>query len=76
MAGSVRFNKEFYSPESVTAAVEDWAEVGAFAVTDGEGHLLVELSSLAEGDVEGDDGAVVLGEFTNYVLGLEVGNRR
>jgi hypothetical protein len=79
MAATLRFHKEFYSPDALTEAVADWTEVGSFAVNaadDSASHHLVTVDSLSEGDLDSPNGAEVLGEFVNYVLGVEFGTRR
>lgn len=82
MAASIRFRKEFYSRETLDQALEDWSEVGTFAVADESDYHVVNLDALAPEDdgtenvLTDESGAEVLGEFQNYLLGLEVNNRR
>ncbi len=76
MADTARFNKEFYSRGAIDAAVEDWREIGTFTVEDEEAYHVVKLSEMAEPEANEADAALALGEFENYVLGLEVGGRR
>lgn len=78
MAATARFSKEFYSRDAIAEAIADWEEVGAFSLGEDDGadngHFVVALESLVSPD--GGDSAEVLGEFTNYVLGVEIGKRR
>ena len=77
MGGTVRYNKEFYGHEVVAEAIQAWGEIGTFALDDDEeGYLVVALDSLAEGEPTDEVVAQVLGEFQNFVLGMEAGRRR
>jgi len=73
----LRFNKEFYSEASVQQALSDWSEVGTFEVTDTETAFVLALATLVDGDdASEDDIRTVLGEFQNYLLGVETQRRR
>lgn len=82
MAATLRFHKEFYSHDAVAESIAEWEQVGTFSLNgDGgaagdPGHHVVTVESLQEGDVDGPEAAEILGEFTNYVLSVEVGKRR
>lgn len=89
MAATLRFNKEFYTEDALAQAIADWEEVGSFtldgapngeqagAAAEGAAdHFVVTVQALQEGDVDGPEAAEILGEFTNYVLSLEIGRRR
>lgn len=80
MAATLRFHKEFYSHDAIAESIAEWEQVGSFSLNgDGAGdagHHVVTVESLQDGDVDGPEGAEILGEFTNYVLSVEVGKRR
>ena len=73
---AIRFNKEFYAQEVVAEAIRAWGEIGVFTIDDQEKHFVVALESLTEGEMTDAVVAQVLGEFQNFVLGLEAGKRR
>ena len=73
---AIRFSKEFYAQEVVAEAIQAWGEIGVFTIDDQEAHFVVALESLAEGEMTDDVATQVLGEFQNFVLGLEAGKRR
>ncbi len=63
----LRFHREVYSGEAVDEAAKTWSRFAEFSLRETDEHWVVELTPKHEAAAR-----QIVGEFTNYVLGLTV----
>ncbi len=65
---ALRFHKDFYSKRALTDAVDAFAEVARFTVSQEGEYWVLSLETVVDGDDSADTLAAIVGSLQNHAL--------